>query len=131
MLLGHLSRIDHWLEKRDRNRILPAKRTLRDYFEKNVYITTAGHFSTPVLVHAITEIGVGRIMSSVDTPYENITEGATWLDTLPLSHGDVAKIGRGNALELFPRLAARLRSAEVENVQQNRERVLFTRNPGF
>ena len=86
MILNHLSRIDHWLEKRNRGRNLPAKKTLREYFEQNVYITTAGHFSTPVLIHAITEIGVGRILFSVDTPYENVTEGATWLDTLPISH---------------------------------------------
>ena len=70
-------------------------------------------------------------MFSVDTPYENITEGAAWLDTLPISHGDVARIGRTNALELFPRLKPRLRSTEVAELQKNRSRVLFTPNPGF
>lgn len=131
MLIGHLGRIDHWLEKRDRGRSLPAKKTLREYLESNVSITTAGYFCTPPLLHAITEIGVGRILFSVDTPYENITEGATWLDTLPISQGDIIKIGRTNTLELFPQLKARMRSAEVEKLQQDRSRVLFTTNPGF
>lgn len=132
MLLGHLARTDHWLEKRDRPRnLLPAKRTVREYFETNVHITTAGFFHTPVLLHAMSEIGVDRIMFSVDTPYANITEAARWFDTLPISHRDVDKMGRKNALELFPSLARRMRSEETESLQQNRERELFTRNPGF
>ena len=131
MILNHLGRMDHWLEKRNRGRNLPSKKTLREYFEQNFFITTAGIFSTPTLVHAITEIGVGRIMFSVDTPYENITEGATWIDTLPISHTDVAKVGRTNAFELFPTLKRVLRTAETELLQTDRQRVLFTTNPGF
>lgn len=79
----------------------------------------------------MTEIGADRIMFSVDTPYENITEGATWLDTLPINHKDVTKIGRLNALTLFPKLKHRLRSQETEALQEDRQRVLFTSNPGF
>ena len=131
MLLGHLGRIDHWLEKRNRGKNLPSKKTVRECLETNVYVTTAGHFSTPALIHAMTEIGVDRILFSVDTPFENITEGSTWVDTLPISHGDIAKIGRTNTLKLFPRLSQRLRTSEVEKLQQNRERILFTTNPGF
>ncbi|KIX09123.1 uncharacterized protein Z518_00201 [Rhinocladiella mackenziei CBS 650.93] len=131
MLLAHLHRIDHWLEKRDRGRSLPSKKTLREYFEQNIFITTAGAFSTPALIHSMTEIGAERILFSVDTPYENITEGATWLDTLPISQGDIVKIGRTNTLELFPVLEKRMRSAEVEKLQMDRSRPLFTTNPGF
>ncbi|KAJ9603638.1 hypothetical protein H2200_011824 [Cladophialophora chaetospira] len=131
MILGHLGRIDHWLEKRDRGRGLPAKKTLRDYFETNISITTAGYFCTPPLLTAITEIGVGRVLFSVDTPYENITEGATWLDTLPMNQGDILKIGRTNALDLLPSLKKRMRSKDVEDLQRDRQRVLFTTNPGF
>ncbi|RVX65796.1 hypothetical protein B0A52_10327 [Exophiala mesophila] len=130
-VLGQLGRIDHWLEKRDRGRILPAKRTVREYMETNVFITTAGYFSTAPLTYAITEIGADRILFSVDTPYENIAEGATWLDTLPISHSDVAKIGRLNTLKLFPRLQNRLRSSETESLQEDRQRVLYTPNAGF
>lgn len=132
MILNHLHRMDHWLEKRNRGRNLPSQKTLREYFEQNIFVTTAGDFSTPALIHAITEIGVGRVLFSVDTPYENITEGATWLDTLPISHTDIAKIGRNNALELFPKLKQSvLRTAETENLQTDRQRCLFTTNPGF
>lgn len=131
LLLGQLGRIDHWLEKRDRGRGLPAKKTLREYLETNVSITTAGYFCTPPLLNAITEIGVDRILFSVDTPYENITEGSTWLDTLPINQASIVKMGRTNTLKLFPQLEARLRSLEVEALQKDRNRVLFTTNPGF
>jgi hypothetical protein len=131
LLLGQLGRIDHWLEKRDRGRGLPAQKTLREYLENNVSITTAGYFCTPPLLNAITEIGVDRILFSVDTPYENITEGSTWLDTLPMNQASIEQIGRTNALKLFPQLHARLRSSDVEALQKARKRVLFTTNPGF
>lgn len=131
MVLNHLTRMDHWLEKRSRGRGLPSQKTLRDYFEQNIYITTAGLFSTPTLIHAVTEIGVGRVLFSVDSPYESITEGATWIDTLPISHTDVAKIGRFNALELFPKLKGVLRSSETVRLQNDRQRALFTNHPGW
>ena len=131
MILNHLGRMDHWLEKRDRGHGLPSKKTLREYFEQNLYITTAGIFSTPTLIHAVTEIGSERILFSVDTPYENITEGATWIDTLPISLTDAARVGRTNALKLFPNLERVLQTSQTEHLQIDRPRVLFTTNPGF
>lgn len=131
MILGHLGRIDHWLDKAHRDRHLPAKRTLREYLETNVFITTAGYFCTPPLLNAIVEIGVDRILFSIDTPYENITEGSTWLDTLPISHGNIVKIGRTNTLDLLPQLRARMRSEEVAILQEDRQLPLWTEQPGF
>ena len=130
-ILAYLSRLDYWLEKRDRGRGLGSQKTVRQYLEKNVFITSAGHFSTPVLLHAMSEIGIDRLLFSVDTPYANITEASEWIDTLPISHGDVDKFGRTNALKLFPRLATRLRSGEAAKEQRDRQRVLFTVNAGF
>lgn len=131
MILGHLGRIDHWLDKAHRGRHLPAQRTLREYFETNIFITTAGYFCTPPLLNAIVEIGVSRILFSIDTPYENITEGSTWLDTLPISSRSIEKIGRTNTLDMIPRLKARMRSAEVAQLQKDRSRALWTPQPGF
>lgn len=131
MIPAHLGRIDHWLEKKDRGRTLPCQKTLREYFETNVFLTTAGNFSTTALVHGISEVGSDRILFSVDTPYENITEGATWFDNVPISHGDLAKIGRGNALRLFPQLSSRLRTAEVEKLQKDCKAALFLHQAGF
>ncbi len=105
--------------------------TQREYFERNVLITTAGYFSTNMLTFAMAEIGTDRILFSADSPFENITEASEWLDTLPISNRDVAKVGRLNALALFPSIAKRMKSAENEKRQQNRERRLFTTNAGF
>lgn len=131
MILGHLGRIDHWLEKAHRGRTLPSAKTLREYFATNITITTAGYFCTTPLLTAINEIGVNRILFSIDTPYENITEGSLWLDSLPMNPGDIAKIGRENVLELIPQLKARMQSAEVAKLQQDQTRSLWRPQPGF
>jgi predicted TIM-barrel fold metal-dependent hydrolase len=122
--------MDHWLEKRHRGRNLPSQKTLREYFERNVYVTTAGDFSTPGLLHALKEIGITRVLFSVDTLDEKITEGATWLDTLPISHDDVAEVGRMKALELFPVLKDTVLRSETAKVMTDRKRVLLTTTPG-
>jgi len=46
-----------------------GRHLLRYYFTHNLHITTSGHFSTPTLIHAMTEIGADRIMFSIDYPY--------------------------------------------------------------
>ncbi len=132
MIPSHLSRMDHWFEKKDRGRTLPCRKTLREYFETNVFVTTAGHFSTTALLHAVAELGVDRVMFSVDTPYENITEGATWIDTVTaVNRRDLRRIARDNALALFPQLRTRMRTAEVEKLQQNREPASYLPQAGF
>ena len=131
MIPAHLGRINHWLEKKDRGRTLPCLKTLREYFETNVYLTTAGNFSTTALLHAISEVGTDRVLFSVDTPYENITEGAIWFDNLPLSGTDLLKIGRDNILTLFPRLSPRLRTVEVEKLQNDQKTAVWLEQAGF
>ena len=131
MIPAHLGRINHWLEKKDRGRRLPCQKTLRKYFETNVYLTTAGNFSTTSLLHAISEVGTDRVLFSVDTPYENITEAAIWFDNLPLSGVDLLKMGRANTLTLFPRLNTRLRTVEVEKLQYDQKTALWLGQAGF
>jgi gamma-resorcylate decarboxylase len=79
----------------------PAKRKLRNYFQENFYLTTAGNFHTPTLVNAMLEIGADRIMFSTDWPFENIDLAAQWFDAATISEDDRRKIGRDNARRLF------------------------------
>ena len=44
-----------------------------------------------------------RILFSVDSPYEWMTELAPWFDSCPISDIDRQKIGRDNARSLFKR----------------------------
>lgn len=80
-------------------------RLVRDYFGTQVFITTSGHFSTPALICAMSEIGTHAIMFSIDYPFESIPNGCVWFDEhVPISEMDTVNIGRNNALSVFPRL---------------------------
>ncbi len=78
VILGHLGemlpyciwRFDHRVTKRPRE--IPARKTFTEYLRSNFYITTSGNFHTPTLVDAITEIGVDRVLFSVDYPFEEV-----------------------------------------------------------
>lgn len=109
IILGHLGeglpynlwRIDHrngWL---DLPPSYPAKRLIADYFRENFYLTTSGNFHTPTLVQAMGEIGVERILFSVDWPFESIEDAATWFDAAEIGEADRLSIGRQNAARLF------------------------------
>jgi 2,3-dihydroxybenzoate decarboxylase len=99
-------RIDHKLDRaRFPNMPMRKDKLVRDYFGDQVFITTSGHFSTPALLCAMTEIGTQSIMFSIDYPFESIPNGCTWFDEhVPINQHDLVNIGRNNALKLFPRL---------------------------
>jgi 2,3-dihydroxybenzoate decarboxylase len=79
----------------------PAKKNFREYFQTNVFITTAGNFRTQTLIDCLLEVGADRILFSTDYPFEDVKEAAEWFDATPISEGDRRKIGRTNALRLF------------------------------
>jgi predicted TIM-barrel fold metal-dependent hydrolase len=75
----------------------PLAQTIIDH----VYITTAGFFTLPPFTTAMTTFGIDRIMFSVDYPYASNEEGRAFLDKLPLSPADLAKVAHGNADRLL------------------------------
>jgi gamma-resorcylate decarboxylase len=79
----------------------PAKKNFREYFQSNVFITTAGNFRTQTLIDCLLELGADRILFSTDYPFEDVQEAAEWFDAASISEADRLKIGRTNALELF------------------------------
>ncbi|WKD51657.1 amidohydrolase family protein [Microbulbifer spongiae] len=106
VILGHLGeglpfllpRLQHRLYKQRHGAGLgQAKKTVSEYFQENFYITTSGHFHTKALIDSIEEIGVDRVMFSVDSPYEDVEEGGNWFDNADMSDNDREKIGRENA----------------------------------
>jgi len=80
------------------------KRTIREYFATNIWVTTSGNFNTNVLNYVISEIGADRIMFSADYPYEKIDDACRWFDSLKpgpqLSSEDIEKIARGTAIDV-------------------------------
>jgi 2,3-dihydroxybenzoate decarboxylase len=100
-------RIDHKLDRaRFPNMPMRKDKLVRDYFGSQVFITTSGHFSTPALMCAISEIGAQSIMFSIDYPFESIPNGCAWWDEhVPLNQHDLVNIGRNNCIQLFDRLS--------------------------
>lgn len=107
MILGHLGemipynawRIDHRIRKMPKG--IPARRTITEYLRSNVYLTTSGNFRTSTLVAAIAEVGVERILFSVDYPFEDTVDAVTWFDAADIAAADRRRIGRENAAALF------------------------------
>jgi predicted TIM-barrel fold metal-dependent hydrolase len=109
IVLGHLGegipallwRIDHrnnWMKEPHR---YAAKKPVADYFRQHFWLTTSGNFSTSALRQAVAELGVDRVMFSVDWPFEDVGQGCDWIDKADLAEADRQKIGRDNAAKLF------------------------------
>ena len=73
----------------------------RDIFSEHFWVTTSGFFSDPALLCCVQELGVDRIMFSVDYPFVANKPGTDWLPTIPLCAEDRAKIAGGNATRLL------------------------------
>lgn len=111
VIIGHLGehipfdlwRINHWFEDVKKPLGLSCKKTIREYFAENIWITTSGHFSTPTLEYCITELGgADRILFSIDYPFESFGDACDWYDGVTLKNAeDVRKIGKDNAKKLF------------------------------
>jgi gamma-resorcylate decarboxylase len=110
IILGHLGeglplmlpRLEHRLRMQHEGVGLgQARRPVGEYLSRNFYITTSGHFHTAGLHSAIGEIGIDRVMFSVDYPYESMATGSDWFDHAMLAENDREKIGRDNAVRLF------------------------------
>jgi predicted TIM-barrel fold metal-dependent hydrolase len=73
----------------------------RGTLQRNFYVTTSGFFSDPALLCVVQELGVDHILFAVDYPFENNPPGPRWLETVPLSDADKAKIAGGNVKRLM------------------------------
>ena len=80
-------------------------RTVTQTILDQVWITTSGFFTLPPFLAALQTFGADRILFSIDYPFAANATGRTFLDALPVSPADRAKIAHGNADRLL-RLAA-------------------------
>jgi predicted TIM-barrel fold metal-dependent hydrolase len=105
IVLGHLGetlpflvwRVDHALARPGAAKQL----SFRDVFCGNFWITTSGNFSDPALLCCVQEMGVDRILFSVDWPFVMNPLGTKWMESVPLCDEDKAKILSGNAKRLL------------------------------
>lgn len=104
IILGHMGEsIPFSLVRIDEALSRPAGKQIsfRETFCEHFWITTSGNFSTPALICSMLEMGVDRILFSVDWPYVENVPGTKWMDGVPLGAEDKEKILSGNARRLL------------------------------
>jgi predicted TIM-barrel fold metal-dependent hydrolase len=103
-VLGHLGEGLPFLLWRINNGLArPGQKPVafRDIFSAHFSVTTSGFFSDPALLLCVQELGIDRILFSVDYPFEANAPGPAWLESVPLCDEDKAKIASGNAKRLL------------------------------
>jgi predicted TIM-barrel fold metal-dependent hydrolase len=104
IILGHLGEgIPFLLWRIDQSLSRPGNEAMsfREIFRKHFYLTTSGNFSDTALACSIAEMGVDRILFSVDYPFVPNPPATRWMETVPLSDEDKVKILSGNAKRLL------------------------------
>jgi predicted TIM-barrel fold metal-dependent hydrolase len=105
IVVGHLGEgLPFMLPRLDRNmapELTRLKRRLADYLRQNVHYTFAGFNFPATFLDLLLEVGVERIMFSVDYPYGSMAKAREFLENLPVSAADRARIAHGNAEKLF------------------------------
>ena len=76
-------------------------RSFADYYREHFWLTTSGAFSDSALTCSIAEMGVERILFSVDWPFMNNCAGRKWMDAAPVTDHDRALIFGANARKLL------------------------------
>jgi len=101
-ILGHLGEgIPFLLARMDEALSRQAKVAFRDTFCSHFSVTTSGFFSNPSLLLCVQELGIDRILFSVDYPFVANKTGTDWARTVPLCAEDRAKLMSGNAIRLL------------------------------
>jgi predicted TIM-barrel fold metal-dependent hydrolase len=105
IVVGHLGEgLPFMLPRLDRNmapELTKLKRRLADYLRQNVHYTFAGFNFPATFLDLLLEVGVERIMFSVDYPYGSMAKAREFLENLPVSAADRARIAHSNAEKLF------------------------------
>lgn len=105
IIIGHMGEMIPFMLARSTERLTAAAGHLKlgvdEYFHRHFHITTSGFFTMPPFLTALHTISVDRILFSVDYPYSANTRGRDFLESLPLSPDEIAKISYRNAENLL------------------------------
>lgn len=92
-----LSRLDQALPQQ----VTGLERTITQTYAENVYVTPSGIFTYPQLQFALQELGVKRIIHSVDFPLVENDDAQAFIVDAPLSEDEKELIAHGNAERLL------------------------------
>jgi uncharacterized protein len=105
VVVGHLGEgIPFMLPRLNRNlptELTKLERPFAAYLRENVHYTFGGFNFTATFLNLLLEVGVDRIMFSVDHPYGSMAEARAFLQQLPVSEADRERIAHGNAEKLL------------------------------
>ena len=105
VVIGHLGEgIPFMLPRLNKNlprEVTKLDRPLEAYLRGNVHYTFGGFNFPATFLNLLLEVGVERIMFSVDHPYGSMAEARAFLQQLPVSEADRERIAHGNAEKLL------------------------------
>jgi hypothetical protein len=105
VVIGHLGEgLPFMMPRMDRNlppEMTKLERRMGDYLRENIHYTFGGFNFPATFLDLLLEVGVERIMFSVDHPYGSMAEARAFLEQLPVSPADRERIAHGNAERLF------------------------------
>src|SRR5262245_8816833 len=105
VVVGHLGEgIPFMLPRLNRNlpkEMTKLERPFAAYLRENVHYTFGGFNFPATFLNLLLEVGVERIMFSVDHPYGSMAEARAFLQQLPVSEADRERIAHGNAEKLL------------------------------
>jgi predicted TIM-barrel fold metal-dependent hydrolase len=105
VVVGHLGEgIPFMLPRLNRNlpkEVTTLDRPLGAYLRENVHYTFGGFNFSATFLNLLLEVGVERIMFSIDHPYGSMAEARAFLQHLPVSEADRELIAHGNAEKLL------------------------------
>jgi 2,3-dihydroxybenzoate decarboxylase len=105
LVLGHLGETLPYLlwrfDSRARIYGLKLKRRPSEYIRDHICVTTSGMFSAEPLLCSLSALGGGRVLFSVDYPFESPDEAASFIESVPLDAGTRADVAFNNAERLL------------------------------
>ena len=101
IIVGHLGEgLPFMMPRLNKNLPMEAtklERPIRAYLRENVHYTFGGFNFSATFLNLLQEVGVERIMFSVDHPYGSMVEARAFLEQLPLNVTDKDRVAHGNA----------------------------------
>ena len=105
LVIGHMGEaLPFMLPRLDNDlpmQLTKLKRPIGAYLRENVYYTFSSFNYLPNFLDLLFQVGVDRIMFSADYPWSSMLDARNFLEQLPLSPADKARIAHGNAERLL------------------------------
>ncbi|WP_118181582.1 amidohydrolase family protein [Paraburkholderia phosphatilytica] len=76
-------------------------RTIVQTYREHVYVTPSGMLTMPHFQFVYSLMGAGRILHSIDYPYQSLDGAHAFIDALPISNAEKALIAHRNAERLL------------------------------